>query len=80
MTEKENYLMLVKGEEPEWVPRYAYAPSPDGKPTPMLGTGPGFLREGFMSAGPSKDIFGVTYVPVREAGGAKLPEPNNFIL
>lgn len=80
MTEKENLLMLYRGEHPEWVPRYTFFPDPDGKPIPIVMVMPGFLAEGMMTPGPSKDIWGVTYIPVYEANNAKLPEPNNFIL
>jgi hypothetical protein len=80
MTEKENFMMLVRGEVPEWVPRYAFSPDPSGKPVPNAMVMPSVLSGHIFEPGPQKDIWGVTYVPVREAGGAKLPEPNNFIL
>jgi len=80
VTEKENLLMLFRGEQPEWVPRYTFFPEPDGKPIPIAMIMPGILAQGMMTPGPSKDIWGVTYVPVYEANNAKLPEPNNFIL
>ena len=72
--------MLLRGEQPEWVPRYTFFPDPDGRPVPTLMVMPGFLAGNMMTPGPVKDIWGVTYVPVTEAGNAKLPEPNNFIL
>ena len=72
--------MLLRGEQPEWVPRYTFFPDPGGKPVPTLMIMPGFLTGGMMDPGPSKDIWGVTHVPVAEAGNAKIPEPNNFIL
>ena len=28
MTEKENYLRTLKGEQPEWVPVYSFGPMP----------------------------------------------------
>jgi hypothetical protein len=73
-------MMLLRGEQPEWVPRYTFFPEPDGRPVPTLMIMPGVLTGGMMEPGPSKDIWGVTHVPVPEAGNAKLPEPNNFIL
>ena len=80
MTEKENFMMLLRGEQPEWVPRYTFFPEPDGRPVPTLMIMPGFLAGNMIVPGPVKDVWGVTYVPVAEAGNAKLPEPNNFIL
>ncbi len=80
MTEKENLMLLAHGEQPEWVPRYTFFPEPDGKPVPITMIMPTLLGGGFMVPGVSKDIWGVTYVPVPEANNAKLPEPNNFIL
>lgn len=80
MTEKENFMMLLHGEQPEWVPRYTFFPDPSGKPVPTLMIMPAFLSANLMAPGTIKDIWGVTYVPVPDAGSAKIPEPNNFIL
>ena len=80
MTEKQNYMLLLRGEQPEWVPRYTFAPDPAGEPVATLTVGPAFLHKHLFEPGQSRDIWGVTYVPVPEAGGSKMPEPNNFIL
>lgn len=80
MTEKENFMMLLRGEQPEWVPRYTFSIDPCGKPVPTLMIMPAFLSAFITTPGPSKDFWGVTHVPVPEAGNAKIPEPNNFIL
>ena len=80
LTEKQNYMMLLRGEQPEWVPQYTFGPDPAGRPVATCGIGPGFIRRFFMEPGPSRDIWGVMNVPVPEAGGSKMPEPNNFIL
>jgi len=80
MTEKENYLMLLRGEHPEWVPVLRFGPSPAGAPPPTKGIPCSFLMEHETKPGKAKDIWGVTYVPVEEAGGGKIPEPNNFVL
>lgn len=79
MTEKDNFMMLLRGEQPEWVPRYTFFAEP-GKPAPTSFVMPAFLTESLFKPGPAKDIWGVTYVPVPEAGNAKIPEPNSFIL
>ena len=80
MTEKQNYMLLLHGQQPEWVPQYTFGPDPTGKPVATRSIGPHFLRRHFFEPGPSKDIWGVMNVPVPEAAGSKLPEPNNFIL
>ena len=33
LTEKENYMRMMHGEIPEWVPLYSFGPNPDGSPT-----------------------------------------------
>lgn len=80
MTEKENFRMLIRGEQPEWVPFYSLAPRPDGIPGPTAVVFPGLLSTSITGVGTVKDIWGVTHVPVPEAANAKIPEPNNFIL
>jgi hypothetical protein len=80
MTEKENFKLLISGEQPEWVPTYSLAPRPDGKSGPTAVVFPGLLSASITGMGVVKDIWGVTHVPVPEAGNAKIPEPNNFIL
>ena len=80
LTEKENYMMLLRGEQPEWVPHYVFGPNPLGKATPVSMVGPSFLHRHLFEPGVRKDIWGVTYVPVPEANDSKIPEPNNFIL
>jgi hypothetical protein len=79
LTEKQNYLNLLKGEEPEWIPHYSPIPGP-GKTPPVGNCGPSFLMEFLRKPGIQKDIWGVTNVPVPDAAGAKIPEPGNFIL
>ncbi len=81
MTGKENYMRIIRGEIPAWVPYYTFGKSPLDKDEPaMAGIFPSPLSGDMSVQGPAKDIFGVTFVPAAEAGGAKIPEPNNFIL
>ena len=80
LTEKQNYMMLIAGEQPERVPHYTFGPNLTGRPQAVGGTGPSFLKVHLSTPGVVKDIWGVTNVPVPEAGNAKIPEPNNFIL
>ena len=77
ITEKENYLMVMRGEVPEWVPRNGY-PSP-GHVTPVAGAGPSFLNERRTRTG-GFDIWGVEYVTTAETGGMAIPKPGQFLL
>jgi hypothetical protein len=84
MTEKENLLRVVNGQEPGWVPRKGIVPFADvdtenHKPCcmnamaeifpPKIGPGGGRI-----------DIFGVEYEPTDSTDGMQLPAPNRFIL
>ena len=81
LTPKENYMMLLRGEQPEWVPKYTFGPDPySSRPVPVFLLGPGVLLNHLYEPGVTKDPWGVTYVPVVEAGNSKIPEPGNFIL
>ncbi len=80
LTEKENYLMTLRGEVPEYVPTYTFGPNPGSDdPVANVMIEPQILAQ-FRYDGGGKDIWGVNYVGSKETGGAVLPEPNNFIL
>lgn len=80
MTEKENYLRTLRGEEPEWVPVYSFGPMPgQERPCTSCMVEPLILSE-FRFKGGGKDCWGVNYIPTYETGNALLPEPGNFIL
>jgi hypothetical protein len=80
MTERENYLRVLKGEAPAWVPRYGSLPNPYAKyPRSMSTIRPGVLNRASES-GRQIDIFGVEFVPTKETGGMSLPKPGVFIL
>lgn len=80
MTEKTNYLMTLRGEQPEWVPVYSFGPMPgQERPCTSCMLEPVILAE-FRFKGGGKDCWGVTYVPTEETGGALLPKPGEFIL
>ena len=80
LTEKENYLMLLSGEQPEWVPQYTFVPIPGSvKPVATHMHEPPILVPHRVNNG-GNDIWGVNYVPTYETGNALLPEPDNFIL
>ncbi len=80
MTEKENFQLMLRGEQPEWVPFFAIGPHPLGDAPPVATIGPSFLMEALMKPGVQKDIWGVNHIPVPEAGGAKIPQTYDFIL
>ena len=77
LTEKENYLMALAGEVPEWVPRNLVA-SPGHAPASTAVT-PGFLNAR-RNKGAGFDIWGVEYVTTKETGYQALPKPGQFIL
>ena len=77
LTEKENLLMTLRGEVPEWVPRNMYA-SP-GHPPASAGCGPSFLNARRTPQG-GFDIWGVEFIATKETGGMALPVPGKFIL
>ena len=79
ITEKENYLMLLNGKQPEWVPHYSFGTPGIRKAIPSMMHEPPILVPHRLNGG-GKDIWGVNYVPTYETGNALLPEPNNFIL
>ncbi|MBQ1332848.1 MAG: veratrol--corrinoid protein metyltransferase [Lachnospiraceae bacterium] len=78
LTEKQNYLNMLKGETPEWIPFYDYGMFP-GSPR----KGCNMMIQAACTAMPmngGKDIWGVTWVPSESTMNALLPEPDNFIL
>ena len=77
LTEKENLLMALRGEVPEWVPRNMY-PSP-GHPPASAGAGPSFLNARRTPQG-GFDIWGVEFVTTKDTGGMAIPKPGRFIL
>jgi hypothetical protein len=80
LTEKENYLMTLRGEVPEWVPRYNFGPAP-GATKPMANHmfSPPLLNQ-HRDSGGGRDIWGIKYVPTESAGNALIPDNSEFIL
>ncbi|GHU08942.1 hypothetical protein FACS1894151_05750 [Spirochaetia bacterium] len=80
MTEKENFMRVIRGEVPAWVPRFTFGPDPFAThPLAAAQVRPGFLNGSRTPRG-GVDIFGVEYVATAEMGGATLPAPGKFIL
>jgi hypothetical protein len=82
LTPKENYLRLLHGEIPEWIPSYSYYGPFAG--VPEMPPNAGFMGPSFMNGdrgmGGGKDVFGVEWVPTKETGGMALPKPGAYIL
>lgn len=79
LSEKENYLKLLRGELPDWIPIYNFAASADplGLPVPQKKCFSGPLNNQNLAPCPALDIWGVPFV---QADGGRVPQPNKFIL
>jgi hypothetical protein len=86
MTEKENFMRVINGQEPAWVPRFDLAPvgaPPDPyakRHVPVVGVGYdnwGIKPDG---KGGMVDLLGVPFLSTEDSGGMMLPAPNIFIL
>ena len=74
MTEKENYFKLLRGEQPDWIPKYSFNALP-GQKVPTAMVCPTLFSIDRITPGPCEDCWGVLKVPSESAGGAKLPAP-----
>jgi len=72
LTPKENYLMMLRGEIPEYVPSYLI---PSGE---MIFDE--LLTPAYAPNGPIKTALGVTYVGSKELGWGALPKPGEVLL
>ncbi|KPU45579.1 methylcobalamin:coenzyme M methyltransferase [Oxobacter pfennigii] len=81
LTPKENYLKVVRGEIPDWVPIHTMGlPGYNGE-TAWKMVGPNIWgTPGAPSKDGRTDIWGVHYVANEETNYGGIPEPNNFIL
>lgn len=79
LTEKENYLRVVRGELPEWLPRHR-VPGAGGRPATTAVLTPSILKEKRTARGEGFDVWGVEYASNRESGWMALPKPGKFIL
>ncbi|MDR1590179.1 MAG: veratrol--corrinoid protein metyltransferase [Oscillospiraceae bacterium] len=80
LTEKDNYLMTLRGEVPEWVPQYTFGPMPGAtKRVANQMFEPPLLNE-HRDRGGGRDIWGVNYVPTESTGNALIPDNSVFIL
>ncbi|SHI12901.1 Uroporphyrinogen decarboxylase (URO-D) [Sporobacter termitidis DSM 10068] len=80
ITEKENFMMFIHGEQPLWVPRYGMAADKYSKyPPAVLPVTASFLNARRTPEG-GFDTWGVPHIATAETGGAALPVPNNFLI
>jgi hypothetical protein len=84
ITEKENLLRVVNGQEPAWVPRKGIVPFMDVDPEkhnpPSRSAFPALFPPKPIEGGGRIDMFGVEYEATDSTGGMALPLPNSFIL
>ncbi|MDR0468418.1 MAG: veratrol--corrinoid protein metyltransferase [Peptococcaceae bacterium] len=84
MTEKENLMRIINGQEPAWVPRKGIVPFADVDPEQHTPCCVNARAEVFPpKKGPNGgriSVFGVEYEPTDSTGGLELPVPNRFIL
>ena len=75
ITEKENYLMCLRGEQPYWVPSYSFGPMPGlTRPCTSAIFQPPFINAYRKGGNGGRDVWGVKYVGSQSTGGALLPE------
>ncbi len=79
LTEKENFMRLINGKDPEWLPVFSFGYSAD-RIVPTMKIGPELLYDQYYHPGIWKDLWGVPYESSASAGNQKLPQPNVFIL
>lgn len=80
LSPKENYLRLLRGEMPEYLPIYTMiGPGYNGETATAM-CAPNLFGCTHHSPQGGKDMWGVNYVANEESGFAALPEPNHFML
>lgn len=80
LTEKENYLLILNGGIPEWVPTYTFGKLPGSdKDTANVRVEPSVINEHRLRGG-GRDFWGVEYITSRESGGAIIPKTWDYIL
>jgi len=77
---KENYLMTLRGEQPDFVSRYSFGPMLGEGPWPNYNMGLPIMQGSIGEDGIRRSLYGVRYVSTDSAGGAGLPANDEFIL
>jgi hypothetical protein len=83
MTERENLLRVINGQEPGWVPRKGqlqHNEDPENHKPSCVALRPEVFPMKRNAKGGRIDVFGVEYEPTDSTGGQELPMPNRFIL
>ena len=81
ITEKENFMKVINGGTPAWVPRYTFGPDKFAtKPHQTTSIRSSILPVTQLEGGGFVDVFGVEFVPTKETGGMALPKPGKFIM
>ncbi|MCL1804060.1 MAG: veratrol--corrinoid protein metyltransferase [Eubacteriaceae bacterium] len=82
LSEKDNFMKVINGETPEWVPRYTFGP--DKFSTKEMATASlmvNAIPSTFVpGAATWTDMFGVSYVASAQTSGAALPVPDAHIM
>lgn len=80
LSEKENFMMCIRGEAPEWVPRFSFGPDPYAtKPPQCVNIGTSALPNTFGQR-EYTDMYGVEFIATEETGWMSLPKPGKFLL
>ena len=81
LSQKENFMMTLRGETPEYIPTYSIVAPPSGKPAPTcILVSPEFLQKHRKNFVGGVDPFGVEYVYSDAVFGATMPKTSDFIL
>jgi hypothetical protein len=87
MTEKENFMRVINGQEPAWAPRFDLGMPGMDVPGPATKHYPPNVAIGYDIGGMKPDgkgnfidMFGVSHTPTAETGGMMQPTPNVHIL
>lgn len=80
LTEKENYLRVLNGEVPEWIPSYTFGKMPGSDVDPCNVIVEPAILSGHRDAGGGKDHWGVEYISSKETAGAIMPKTWDYIL
>lgn len=81
LTPRENYVRVVSGQMPEWVPIYTVGiPMMNGEPLAMAPITPSLISSHQIPGEEAVDIWGVTWIGNYDTGYMKMPRPSGFIL
>ncbi len=80
LTEKENYLRVLTGQVPEWIPSYSFGKMPGSDEDPCNVMIEPSLLSGHRDNGGGKDHWGVEYISSKESAGAIMPKTWDYLL